>query len=72
MKKKTIILLAFALAKLALQYILAKSEYDFHHFEYSDFMTIIEHANKLYTLFIGYYATDFDLKSKIRQLILKF
>jgi hypothetical protein len=72
MKKKTIILLAFALAKLALKYILAKSEYDFHHNEYSNLVTIFENANKLYTLFIGYYATDFDLKSKIKQLILEF
>jgi hypothetical protein len=69
MKKKTIILLAFALAKYVLQYILAQSEYDFHHFDYGQLATVFLNANKLYTLFIEHYATDFDLKSKIIQLI---
>jgi hypothetical protein len=69
MTKKTIVLLAIALAKFVLQYVLASSEYDWHHDEILRLFTIFQTLNKLYTLFIGYYPAAFALKSKLWQLI---
>lgn len=69
MTNKTIFLLALALAKFVLQYVLVGSEYDWHHDGILRFVTIFQTLNKLYTLFNGYYPATFALKSKIRQLI---
>lgn len=69
MTNKTIFLLALALLKFVLQYVLVSSEYHWHHDEILRFITIFLNANKIYTLFIRHYATIFALKSKISLLI---